>query len=80
VDPTRLEPLTSAVQRRIRTVVVVRWCSKIAANKYILSFSYHACWPLFVWVAARLLPIECARQDSNPQPAFPLLPGPVGCS
>jgi hypothetical protein len=38
VDPTRLEPLTSAVQKRIHNVVVVRRCSKIAANKHILSY------------------------------------------
>jgi hypothetical protein len=37
VEPRGVEPLTSAVQSQIQNVVVVRRCSKTAANKHILS-------------------------------------------
>jgi hypothetical protein len=37
VEPRGFEPLTSAVQKRIHTVVVVRCCSEIPANKPIIS-------------------------------------------
>src|SRR5918994_885802 len=36
-EPRGFEPLTSAVQRRTRTVVVVRSCLEIPANKHISS-------------------------------------------
>ena len=37
VEPRGFEPLTSAVQSQIHDVAVVRRCSKIPANKHILS-------------------------------------------
>src|SRR5215210_153714 len=37
VEPRRFEPLTSALQRRIHTVVFVHQGSKTPANKHILS-------------------------------------------
>jgi hypothetical protein len=37
VELRGFEPLTSAVQRRLLNVAVVRRCSKIPANKHILS-------------------------------------------
>ena len=38
VEPRGFEPLTSAVQRRILKFANVRRCSKIPANKHILSY------------------------------------------
>ena len=40
VEPRGFEPLTSAVQRRVHTVVAVRLCSKTPANKHILSYRF----------------------------------------
>jgi hypothetical protein len=37
VELREFEPLTSAVQRQLLNVAVVRRCSKIPANKHILS-------------------------------------------
>src|SRR5829696_1705740 len=37
VGPTRLDLVTSAMRRRSHSVVVVHRCSKIPANKHILS-------------------------------------------
>ncbi len=37
VEPRGFKPLTSAVQRRILKFASVRRCSKIPANKHILS-------------------------------------------
>ena len=62
MEPRGFEPLTSAVQKRIHTVVVVRCCSEIPANKHILS-----CGPLWMFVVVRLGCCTVAARGPHPK-------------
>ena len=60
VEPRAFEPLTSAVQRRMHNIVVVRGCSEVLANKHILPWALS---PVFAWVGVNWCRSTCTSAN-----------------